>query len=68
MTLATQREGGVHRTADPDIGFNRQRHQIQAMPHIAQEYPAMLGNMGSNCRPEENAGDILQVQSHGIGN
>jgi hypothetical protein len=27
----------------------------------------MFGNMGSNSGPEENAGDILKVQPHGIG-
>jgi hypothetical protein len=68
VALATQRKSRIHRTTDANIGLNRQRHQIQTVPDIAQEHPAMFGNMGSNGRSQENAGNILQVQSHRIRN
>ena len=46
VALATQGKGRVNRAADADVGLNRQRHQIEAMPHIAEDISGQLANMG----------------------
>src|SRR4029079_3884529 len=61
--LAAQRKSRIDRTADADIGAHGKGNEVKTVANIAEEEAALLPGHPVKPRRQENAGNIVKVET-----
>jgi hypothetical protein len=66
VTLAAQREGGIDWAADAEIGFDRERQDIETVPNVPQEDPAIAFHILNEALSDKDARNICKIETQHV--